>query len=94
MRPPKGATNDAVASAASSAGMTQVLWNVDPSDYLQQPPPELAARVVNDVKALGPDKGAVVVMHDAGPQGPNTIASIAEIVTQLRAAGYSFVGIC
>jgi peptidoglycan/xylan/chitin deacetylase (PgdA/CDA1 family) len=94
MRPPKGATNDAVAGAASAAGMTQVLWNVDPSDYLQQPPPELAARVVNDVKALGPDKGAVVVMHDAGPQGPNTVASITEVVTQLKAAGYSFVGLC
>jgi peptidoglycan/xylan/chitin deacetylase (PgdA/CDA1 family) len=94
MRPPMGRTKDAVVTAASALGMSQTLWNVDPSDYLQQPPPELAARVANDVKALGPDKGAVVVMHDVGPQAPNTIASITGAVTQLKAAGYTFVALC
>jgi peptidoglycan-N-acetylglucosamine deacetylase len=93
-RPPMGRTNDAVVAEASAVGLTQMKWNVDPSDYLQQAPVDLAARVVNDVKALGPDRGSVVVMHDSGPQGPNTVAAIPEIVGQLKAAGYTFVAIC
>jgi len=93
MRPPQGKTDDRVKAAIEAAGMIQLKWNVDPSDYLRMAPEELANRVVTAVTQLG-DRGAVVVMHDGGDNADATIAAVKLIVERLRPQGYTFVPIC
>jgi peptidoglycan/xylan/chitin deacetylase (PgdA/CDA1 family) len=93
MRPPQGRTDDRVRAAIEQAGMIQLKWNVDPSDYLRMSPEELADRVVTATTRLG-DKGAVVVLHDGGDNSEVTIAAVKLVVERLRPQGYTFVPLC
>lgn len=93
MRPPQGKTDDRVKGAIEQAGMIQLKWNVDPSDYLRMTPEELATRIVTATTQLG-DEGAVVVLHDGGDNADVTVAAVRLVVEQLRPLGYSFVPLC
>jgi peptidoglycan/xylan/chitin deacetylase (PgdA/CDA1 family) len=59
VRPPYGATNDAVRRVAGSLGYGWiVLWDVDPRDWERPGASEIAGRVLSHIHA-----GAIVVMH-------------------------------
>ena len=59
VRPPYGATNDAVRRVAGSLGYEWiVLWDVDPSDWERPGSSEIASRVLSHIHA-----GAIVVLH-------------------------------
>jgi peptidoglycan/xylan/chitin deacetylase (PgdA/CDA1 family) len=90
LRPPYGATNDRVRAVATSVGLREVLWNVDPSDYLNPPPATIAARVL----ARADGRPLVVGLHDGGGSRANTVAALPAIIDGLRARGYEFVTAC
>ena len=89
-RPPYGATNASVAEAGSRLGLTQILWNVDPSDYLRPGASVIVSRVLG--QATG--RGLVIGIHDGGGDRSQTVAALAGIIEGLRARGYTFVRLC
>ena len=89
-RPPYGATNSTVVAEAAKLGFAQVLWNVDPSDYLKPGAGVIASRVLAEANG----RGLVVGIHDGGGDRSQTIAALPAIIDGLRARGYTFVRLC
>jgi peptidoglycan/xylan/chitin deacetylase (PgdA/CDA1 family) len=89
-RPPYGSTNTTVAAEGAKLGLTQILWNVDPSDYLRPGADVIASRVL----AAGTGRGLIVGIHDGGGDRSQTIAALPAIIEGLRARGYTFVRLC
>lgn len=101
MRPPFGARDFAVLSAARRDGYSVVMWSVPlPNDWEQPGDATIAARVLKNVK-----DGSIIVLHD-GNRGLLCTAKSAQacdrsqdvgatrmIVTELRAQGFRFVTI-
>ncbi|HEY6471315.1 MAG TPA: polysaccharide deacetylase family protein [Acidimicrobiales bacterium] len=89
VRPPYDAWNATVLGQIAQRGLTTMSYSIDPKDWTL---PGVAAIVGNVVGAAFP--GAVVDMHDAGGNRSETVAALPQIITQLRAEGYTFVPIC
>ncbi len=89
-RPPYGATNRVVAAEGTKLGLAQILWNVDPSDYLRPGASVIASRVL----AAATGRGLVIGIHDGGGDRSETIAALPSIIQGLRARGYTFVRLC
>ncbi len=89
VRPPYNAWNATVLSQIATRGLTTMSYSVDPKDWSLPGVQAIADRVVG---AAFP--GAVVDMHDAGGDRSETVAALPQIITRLRAMGYSFVSIC
>lgn len=83
-RPAYGEFDDIALAAAADVGYRyNVLWDVDPSDYLRPSPEDIADRVL---RAAHP--GSIVVMHDWVPETAQTLPFILE---ELRATGFHAV---
>ena len=89
VRPPYDVWNAGVLNQIASRGLTTMSYSIDPRDWALPGAQAIADRVVG---AAFP--GAVVDMHDAGGDRTQTVAALPQIVTRLRAMGYSFVSIC
>ncbi len=89
LRPPYDAWNAGVLGAVAARGMTTMSYSVDPRDWTRPGVPAIVQAVVG---AAFP--GAVVDMHDGGGDRSQTVAALPQIITRLRAAGYTFVSIC
>ena len=89
VRPPYDAWNSSVLGQIGSRGLTTMSYSVDPKDWTLPGVPAIVNQVVT---AAFP--GAVVDMHDAGGDRSETVAALPQIITQLRAKGYTFVSIC
>ncbi|HXQ19386.1 MAG TPA: polysaccharide deacetylase family protein [Acidimicrobiales bacterium] len=89
LRPPYGYTNGAVVSQLAQRGLGELMWDVDPSDYLRPGASVIAQRVLS---ALQP--GAIIVMHDGGGDRSQTVAALPAIINGIRSAGYSIVEAC
>ena len=89
VRPPYDAWNASVLGQIASRGLTTMSYSVDPRDWSL---PGVQAIVNRVVGAAFP--GAVVDMHDGGGDRSETVAALPQIITQLRAMGYTFVSIC
>jgi peptidoglycan-N-acetylglucosamine deacetylase len=85
-RPPGGAFNSGVISAARSLGMTTVIWDVDPTDWSTPGAGAIYSRVVSATR-----RGSIILMHDGGGNRSQTVAALPRIIHTLRARGYSFV---
>jgi len=93
LRPPAGASDERVEAIALALGMDQVLWNIDPRDYLNPPPDEMAREVIEN--ALDHPTGRIVIgLHDAGPDRTSTVEALPLIITGLRDAGFEFTRLC
>jgi peptidoglycan/xylan/chitin deacetylase (PgdA/CDA1 family) len=84
-RPPGGAVNSSVVSAAAEAGLQTILWDVDPTDWAN---PGSAAVYSRIVSAAGP--GSIILMHDGGGDRSGTLAALPQIIDTLRERGYRF----
>ncbi|MEU3495904.1 bifunctional polysaccharide deacetylase/glycosyltransferase family 2 protein [Kitasatospora cineracea] len=91
LRPPYSSTNDALTDAdwqavrqAGQAGYLTVLTTLDSEDW-QRPG---VARIVAGATPPGPAAGQVVLMHDAGGDRSQTVAALAELLPELKRAGY------
>jgi peptidoglycan-N-acetylglucosamine deacetylase len=82
MRPPYGAWNGTVLSAASAAGYRRVvLWDVDSRDWTR---PSLARLIYNATRGRN---GSIVLMHTLS----NTVTALPSIIRNYKARGFTFV---
>jgi peptidoglycan/xylan/chitin deacetylase (PgdA/CDA1 family) len=89
-RPPYEATNSTVVSIATTLGLTQTLWNVDPADWKRPG----AAVIVSNVLTHVTGNNVVIILHDGGGDRSQTVAALPPIIAGLRARGYRFVRLC
>ena len=89
-RPPYGSTDPTIAQIGAHLGLTQILWNVDPSDYLRPG----AQTIVDRVLAPATGRGLVIGIHDGGGDRSQTVAALPGIIFGLRSRGYTFVRLC
>jgi peptidoglycan/xylan/chitin deacetylase (PgdA/CDA1 family) len=87
-RPPYGDYDESVIRTARSLGLATVLWNVDPSDYLQPGTGVIEQRVLAEVQP-----GSIIISHDGGGPRGQTLAAYPAIIATLRARGYRVVTI-
>jgi peptidoglycan-N-acetylglucosamine deacetylase len=85
-RPPGGAVNSSVVSAAARNGMSTVLWDVDTRDWTLPGASAIYSRAVG-----GARPGAIILMHDGGGYRAQTLAALPRIIRTLRARGYKLV---
>jgi peptidoglycan/xylan/chitin deacetylase (PgdA/CDA1 family) len=89
VRPPYDSFDSTVLDQIAQRGLTTMSYSIDPRDWSL---PGTEAIVDAVVGAAFP--GAVVDMHDGGGPRYETVAALPQIITDLRADGYSFVSIC
>jgi peptidoglycan/xylan/chitin deacetylase (PgdA/CDA1 family) len=88
-RPPGGSWDDDVRQAAAELGMRLVLWDVDPLDWRHSATPKrITKRVLSNV---GP--GSIVLLHDGGGDGRDTIAALPDIIKGIRKQGLKLVAL-
>jgi peptidoglycan/xylan/chitin deacetylase (PgdA/CDA1 family) len=82
LRPPYGAWNASVVSAASSAGYRRVvLWDVDSRDWQR---PSRSALIYNATRGRN---GSIVLLHTL----PGTADALTSIIRSYKSRGYRFV---
>ncbi|HEX5189782.1 MAG TPA: bifunctional polysaccharide deacetylase/glycosyltransferase family 2 protein [Streptosporangiaceae bacterium] len=93
LRPPYSSVPDALTRAdwqayrrAAAFGYLVVLTSTDTKDWARPG----VARIVANAMPHG-DRGAIVMMHDAGGDRRQTIRALPRIIDRLRARGYRFV---
>jgi peptidoglycan/xylan/chitin deacetylase (PgdA/CDA1 family) len=84
LRPPYGDVNATVRALASSMGLRVVLWSVDTRDWERQDVDAIMSHVKAETRP-----GAIILMHDGGPNRLQTVAAIPVVVDWLFAHGYS-----
>ncbi|HVM64029.1 MAG TPA: polysaccharide deacetylase family protein [Acidimicrobiales bacterium] len=83
--PPYGSSDPASRARATSLGMHVVLWDVDPQDWRQPGAAAVAQDVINSVRP-----GSLVLLHDDGAEGGQTVVALGQVLQTLRTIGYSF----
>ena len=83
-RPPFGSRDSRVWAAAWRAGYRSVYWTLDSGDWTEDATPEGVRQKV----IAGAQNGAIVVMHLGSVHTPKVLP---QIITALRAAGYTLV---
>ena len=84
-RPPGGQYNHLTLTAAARVGAIPVLWTANSKDFAH-PTPELLERRL----LAAPHQGAILLCHDGIPE---TMKILPDLVSRLRAKGYTFVTI-
>jgi peptidoglycan/xylan/chitin deacetylase (PgdA/CDA1 family) len=85
-RPPYGSFNQTTLAVLRQMKMLMVLWTIDTNDYRQPGVPAIVSSALT-----GARPGAIVLMHDAGGTRTETVAALPQIITGLRAKGYTLV---
>lgn len=83
LRPPGGATSDAVLSAARRSGLAVLGWSVDPRDWESRDVPAITAAVTSNIRP-----GDVILLHD---MSDSSVDAALAIVDQLQKQGFRFV---
>ena len=84
-RPPGGDYDKSVIQAATSVGLTTVLWTVDPADYDRPDENVLTRRTLSRLS-----NGGIILLHDGIEQ---TIQVLPQIIRIARKRGYRFVSL-
>jgi peptidoglycan/xylan/chitin deacetylase (PgdA/CDA1 family) len=84
-RPPYGASNPKVRADITAAGMTQVLWDVDPRDWDRPGVNAIANNILHHAHRRN-----IILMHDGGGDRSQTVAALDRVLPILKAQGYSF----
>jgi peptidoglycan/xylan/chitin deacetylase (PgdA/CDA1 family) len=84
-RPPGGAVDSSVVTAAVEAGMRTITWDVDPADWSTPGVAAIYSRIVDST-----EPGSIVLMHDGGGNRGETLAALPQVIATLRARGYGF----
>ncbi len=83
LRPPCGAWNTDVKRACQEAGISVILWSVDPEDWRCHDSRKIADTVCSEVQ-----NGSIILMHDLYP---SSVEAAAQIIDTLKQQGYEFV---
>ncbi len=81
-RPPGGLYNDALLEEAEKAGLSILLWSVDPEDWN----PKRQGQVASYLETHAGD-GDIVLLHDLYP---TSVRAALSVVDRLQAQGYVF----
>lgn len=81
-RPPGGLYSPALTDAAAEAGLSVVLWSVDPCDWDPAKRSSIVSSVVSNVQP-----GSIILMHDLYP---HSVDAAAQIIDRVMAEGYEF----
>ena len=84
-RPPKGQLSAGKLWRLIRAGLTTVLWNVDPKDYACESPDQLRTRVQAPLRG-----GDVVLFHDVHP---HALAVLPELIRRTREQDLHFASL-
>lgn len=84
-RPPGGAFNNTILTAANQHGYSTILWSVDPTDWRRPSVGYVVNNVLDNVKP-----GSIVLLHDGQYPLP-TPEAIGIIIDGLRERGYELV---
>ncbi|MCE5286253.1 MAG: polysaccharide deacetylase family protein [Pelosinus sp.] len=84
-RPPGGAYNEGVLTAARSRGYDVILWSIDPGDWRRPSVSQVVNTVLKEV-----EPGSIVLMHDGQYPLP-TPEAVGIIIDRLREQGYTLV---
>ncbi len=87
-RPPQGAYDDQVESAARSMDYSIILWSIDTRDWEHRPSEKIAENVINNVKS-----GDIILMHDYIGKNSPTPEALEIIIPKLLELGYKFVSV-
>lgn len=83
LRPPGGLMNDMVTAQSQQAGLSIILWNVDPEDWRGGAPEKIAAHLIEQASP-----GSILLMHDLCG---TSVTAAAQVIDVLRARGYQFL---
>jgi len=84
-RPPYGAVNSGVISAAKSNGMTTINWDRDTMDWSMPGSGHIAS------VGSSASSGSIVLMHDGGGTRSQTVSALPSILSSLKSRGYKLV---
>jgi peptidoglycan-N-acetylglucosamine deacetylase len=87
-RPPYGEYNEEVLAAANRLGLTLVTWSAAADDWND---PQPSADVIASHILSAAENGAIFLLHEAGGDRANTVASLPAIITGLQARGLHLV---
>lgn len=85
IRPPYGATNDLVLKEAAKNNFKIIIWSIDTLDWSQREENNIVKNVVDNVRP-----GEIILMH-SNEDKKATLEALPEIISELKAKGYSFV---
>jgi peptidoglycan-N-acetylglucosamine deacetylase len=88
VRPPFGRITDELIGVLKGMGMKVVFWSVDAGDWIEGN--NTAERIANRVVRMLHEE-AIILMHDGGSAGSNTIKAVRSIAASCKARGYEFV---
>lgn len=83
LRPPGGACSDAVTRAAADAGLSILIWSVDPKDWATKNAGDVISHVVKHAR-----DGDVILLHDMKDSSVDAALAIVDI---LKDRGFTFV---
>lgn len=82
-RPPEGAVDSAVLSAAAEKGYRVILWSIDTRDWESKNEGAIVRRVLSSVKP-----GDIILMHDFIGHNSKTPEALERLLPKLLARGY------
>ncbi len=88
VRPPFGRITDELIGVLKGMGMKIVFWSVDSGDWIEG---NNSAECIANRVARMLHKEAIILMHDGGSAGTNTIKAVRLIAASCKAQGYEFV---
>ena len=86
VRPPYGKDRRRTATLAGELGMRVALWSVDSGDASEYTTDEIVETVLEHV-----EPGAIVLLHDGGPERPPVLEACARLLPILREQGYELI---
>ena len=89
-RPPGGVVKGA-RTVTRAAGLSMILWSVDPRDWSAPPSKKFAPVIQKRVEAGLEQEHPVILLHDGGGNRVATVAALAGIINDYRSHGYRFV---
>jgi cellulose synthase/poly-beta-1,6-N-acetylglucosamine synthase-like glycosyltransferase/peptidoglycan/xylan/chitin deacetylase (PgdA/CDA1 family) len=87
---PLNSTQVAPIAELSKLGYVLVLGDIIPPDWTEMEPGDIVDFVTETTSNA---QGAVLVMHDGGGDRANVVAALPEVISSLRARGFSFIGL-
>jgi peptidoglycan-N-acetylglucosamine deacetylase len=89
-RPPGGIVKGA-STLTRAAGLSMILWSVDPRDWAAPPSRKFAPVIRKRVAAGLKQEHPVILLHDGGGNRAATVAALPGIINDYRSHGYQFV---
>ena len=89
LRPPYGSVDALTREWASSHGLSVMMWDASPKDWLRPPAAEIADYIVQWARP-----GVVMLLHDGGGDRSRTVQGLDMALERLSGEGLEYVPLC